>query len=468
MSDFQLCYSDESNKMMKMDEGDNGSSSIIKTSSPLFSISECLLRIFEYLKEDPNSLFSILLVNRTWCRVAVPILWSRPFELLKNRKNNYHIMTTYFQCLEDDQKFPLQLLKESSPSFDYPIFLRHLCCNTMMIVIELWFDNFLSNGIKSDEEETCLRLLVRQFLKLIMSKTPSLETLILWKNSLNGYNIILAESLTNCNPNTLTCLNGLSVLKLDGNYNDLDLYLLTKKCSKLKKIIINCEINSNGLNLLNNLIRVQNCLKVFKLGFKPENNLFTNKVKLGLLDSLSLHQNTLGVIEFNRCNFIDCVTVEPLKHIKNLKELIFWKCINLTPEKMFPLRDLNFNELEKLEIYVHPGISSDLIIKIIKSSNNKLKNLRLAGITPQNDLSKVLKVMGLHSKNLTDCRLVLKDGDIESFNNLLSFLDTSYNLEILYITFTDRQLPICNYEELTNHLPLNLKELQEEFFATTY
>ncbi|KAF0528463.1 f-box domain-containing protein [Gigaspora margarita] len=39
---------------------------------------ECLFTIFDNLQTDYESLFSCLLVNREWCRIIVPILWSEP------------------------------------------------------------------------------------------------------------------------------------------------------------------------------------------------------------------------------------------------------------------------------------------------------------------------------------------------------------------------------------------------------
>src|SRR6266498_1559665 len=39
---------------------------------------DVLFLIFEELKNDKNSLYSCLLVNRTWCMIAIPILWKNP------------------------------------------------------------------------------------------------------------------------------------------------------------------------------------------------------------------------------------------------------------------------------------------------------------------------------------------------------------------------------------------------------
>src|SRR5438046_2368272 len=56
----------------------------------LFLNKDVLFLIFEELKNDKKSLYSCLLVNRTWCTTAVPILWKNPSEqyfITNNSKN---------------------------------------------------------------------------------------------------------------------------------------------------------------------------------------------------------------------------------------------------------------------------------------------------------------------------------------------------------------------------------------------
>src|SRR6185437_2993988 len=52
-------------------------------------IKDTLVLIFEELKNDKNTLYSCLLVNKTWCITTIPILWKNPgkYFLEKNSKN---------------------------------------------------------------------------------------------------------------------------------------------------------------------------------------------------------------------------------------------------------------------------------------------------------------------------------------------------------------------------------------------
>ncbi|CAG8538482.1 7062_t:CDS:2, partial [Scutellospora calospora] len=405
------------------------------SSSPL-SIPECLSRIFEFLWDDKNSL-------------------------------------TYFACFDDQiqwsfiRNWMLYPIIDKSPShptlFDYPSFLRQLDLRSMFSLINTWFVKTASNEIQKrfKESEICIILISNKLLELFLSHCHVLDTLILWSGTPDY--ITLTQALSGKN----TCISRLTTLQIEGNYHDIDLFTLSQQCFHLKKLLIDVEVTYYGMNMLINLIQVQHNLEHFRLGFRPENNGFTNHVTPRLLTSLSSQTKTLHTIEFNRCNFLECDDLKELTECENIRHLILWKCVSIGPDKMRTLQNTNFSKLRRLEIYVHPGISADMVIKIIRESNNQLQSLRLAGITPQSDLIKVLAVMTINCQNLTDCRLVLKDGDNNAFNSLLSFLDVSNKLEILYITFTDRTYPICKYEEMAKHLPTGLHELVFRDFLFT-
>ncbi|CAG8826807.1 31753_t:CDS:1, partial [Racocetra persica] len=63
-------------------------------------IADILREIFEYHKDDPKTLHSLINVNRLWCCQAIPLLWRRPFEMAA--QDRYHqIIGTYIMCLSD-------------------------------------------------------------------------------------------------------------------------------------------------------------------------------------------------------------------------------------------------------------------------------------------------------------------------------------------------------------------------------
>ena len=76
------------------------------TCSKLFSgdIPELTNEIIQYFRNDFSTLYSCILVNRLFCRIAIPILWEDPFSM-KFPKN--YIIEIYLHSLNDEDKTKL-------------------------------------------------------------------------------------------------------------------------------------------------------------------------------------------------------------------------------------------------------------------------------------------------------------------------------------------------------------------------
>jgi hypothetical protein len=81
--------------------------------SKLFSgdspeVSTCII---QNLHNNFNTLYSLSLVNRFWCRLAIPLLWEDPFSI-KYRKNlTSHFLDTYFLFSNDNDKSEVNKIK---------------------------------------------------------------------------------------------------------------------------------------------------------------------------------------------------------------------------------------------------------------------------------------------------------------------------------------------------------------------
>src|ERR1700722_14335434 len=93
---------------------------------------DVLYLIFEELQGDEMSLYSCLLVNKTWCETAVPILWRNPWKRLKERRLFKErtsdkvgvLLNVIISYLSDESKSKLRehyFLRNSCPKplFDY-------------------------------------------------------------------------------------------------------------------------------------------------------------------------------------------------------------------------------------------------------------------------------------------------------------------------------------------------------------
>ncbi|KAF0556982.1 f-box domain-containing protein [Gigaspora margarita] len=85
---------------------------------------ECFFKIFDYLKTD-YSLFSCLLVNRHWCRLIVPILWSEPTDCSVDKR----LIRIYLLSLNVEEQtllipFNIILPNYSKPLFEYASYTK--------------------------------------------------------------------------------------------------------------------------------------------------------------------------------------------------------------------------------------------------------------------------------------------------------------------------------------------------------
>ncbi|CAG8797746.1 15197_t:CDS:2, partial [Racocetra fulgida] len=107
-----------------------------------------------YSIEGLRALYPCILVNRQWCRIAVPILWSQPF-LFGKDIDYLPVISMYLKCLGDQDKKSLlnqgidislmsdfnqmQLgIEDKKPMFNYPGFLRILYYEQMISAVENW------------------------------------------------------------------------------------------------------------------------------------------------------------------------------------------------------------------------------------------------------------------------------------------------------------------------------------------
>src|SRR5436190_16888184 len=166
---------------------------------------ECLTKIFEELTSsdiivDPffrndaivysnlNHLYSCVLVNRTWCSTAMPILWKDPMHWLtvkndddvkqvivpwKDQLRIYVpftyvrsgrlplLVSTYFACLPEKSRRSLKANKafkvpediiETKTYFDYPFFLRRLNLPALIYAVSMWSQQHHSVEESFDED----------------------------------------------------------------------------------------------------------------------------------------------------------------------------------------------------------------------------------------------------------------------------------------------------------------------------
>ncbi|EXX50621.1 hypothetical protein GLOIN_2v1784405 [Rhizophagus irregularis DAOM 181602=DAOM 197198] len=144
---------------------------------------ECLSEILEYLEKDEPTLYSCLLVNRLWCKIAVRILWSNVWDF----KSSYQrrpvskassILDTLIACLPSESKelliknkFYISASDLKPTLFNYVEFCKVLSINEINIIV----DNVLR--IKKSIKPSDFRnsLVANEVCKMFISQISSLK-----------------------------------------------------------------------------------------------------------------------------------------------------------------------------------------------------------------------------------------------------------------------------------------------------
>lgn len=111
--------------------------------------------ILRNLRNDIKSLHSCILVNRFWCRIAIPLLWENPFS---NKLNNpkSHFLDIYLSSLQDDDNNVLEELEINRintrlSSFNYPSYIKTVDTHKIEMIIREWILYFTTLANETDE-----------------------------------------------------------------------------------------------------------------------------------------------------------------------------------------------------------------------------------------------------------------------------------------------------------------------------
>ncbi|GES75702.1 hypothetical protein GLOIN_2v1774869 [Rhizophagus clarus] len=111
---------------------------------------DCIYDILEYLQDfrDFRSiLFNCMLVNRFWCRTAIPLLYANPFATCKKG-----IILTFTLCFSKEEilqlknqmnnNFMININDEYKPLFDYPKYLKIYNYSSINFTILGWINSY--------------------------------------------------------------------------------------------------------------------------------------------------------------------------------------------------------------------------------------------------------------------------------------------------------------------------------------
>ncbi|PKK59901.1 hypothetical protein RhiirC2_857123 [Rhizophagus irregularis] len=333
--------------------------------SKIFSgdLPELTNEIIKCLRKDFSTLYSCILVNRLWCRLAIPLLWEDPFCI---PTQNYSYIEIYLSYLKEDDKEKFNeygiinnLLPSNTLLFNYPSLIKYLKTTRICFSVETWVGTLMN-----DNPEKLKKLVCRSLFEIFLENEGNLhsfEFIMLTDNHFAYFNdtieLILQNSIFTYNIKHLTLQinirnNAMIIIPL--------LKFLYSNCSSISSIVFDFHItNDNNRSLIEKcllqIIISQHNLKRISFGYHTK-NLYNPFLSL----KNSNCSNTLNTIIFNGINFKNIITIlqEVFDQLNVLESIHILYCDSLNSDfvqqiikvtKPFKLRSLFMNEILHIE-----------------------------------------------------------------------------------------------------------------------
>ncbi|CAI2165383.1 4087_t:CDS:1 [Funneliformis geosporum] len=459
--------------------------------------------VLRFLRQDRNTLFSCILVNRTICRLAIPLLWKNPFTSNDSLEeiNQYQsalLIRTYLACLTEDERRYLtnkgvEIRNFPKPLFDYACFLEEMMysCplyNSTLCWILLEYHKYTKdrlNGIRNmyqfDESEIQHPLI--NSLYSMLFKKSKIKTLGISIDMLKIKDPIDQQLFDNMNSSNLSNLSWLIIylkdnsIGLEVNQHSFDflLSIIKKWCHKIKHVRISNLLVFAHQNLpkIQEIISQQQRLVKLEL-LTPKQNVIINDI---LLNLKSHDFSFLSEMEIHDTDLSDNSLLEGLSSIDSLKSLYLLKCRGISMHNVHILSDSSIS-LQKLK-FISNEFPPGLIISTIGKSLNELKtnqldkeaaelisyncsesltNLEIVGVNLQTqkifyDLIIRLK---LNSLKISCCR----ESTGQILNDLGKNLPNSLKYLSLFGLYTFKGLTVEHFENLLSNCNASLESLE--------
>ncbi|CAG8705440.1 uncharacterized protein OCT59_016097 [Rhizophagus irregularis] len=354
---------------------------------------DILFLIFEELKDDKDSLFSSILVNKNWCEVAIPILWKDPWKnLIKERL----LLETVVSFLTNESRdymishgLNLLIKPDKPPLFNYISFCRYLNLHKLERIIYT---------IRNIKEEIKWSMISEEIFKLFINKNNRFTHLIIpygYKRQiqyLSGFE---------------HCFSELESLRCDVKTNQGFLNGLAQVCKSIKKLVVNVRvINKPGII---DLIEAQTKLEDVRFVF----DLMTRRI-----DDI-LFYRICGKSLVKRANTIRHLQVNN-ELIPNLSSYVNLISLEIgTHEHNASWNNLENVSLPSLRILKAHKVPTNILVNFIENNKGILLEIKISDISFEVHTKKLIQAIYNNCPNLQYLELIINDDDILELENLL-------------------------------------------------
>jgi hypothetical protein len=376
--------------------------------------------IIKELDNDNNTLFNCLLVNKLWCELTIPTLWSdclnHRLKLRSFYEKNISLVKILLTFLSEKSKniliekeINLSFIQTQKPLFNYISFCRTIVTFDVAKVIKDCFDPPLSENQEKVIEE--------EFYDMIFDKCFKLNHLnISHELYYKKHDMMrLKDSLSNL------------VELICGQCMDEEIfYNLAKICVNIKKLELKGSNKNNNQGLIK-LIEVQNKLEYFIYsGDKGQNwDNFCEEIGQALIK----HKNTLKHIN---AKIRLCIPPTILDSFENLETLI----LGYSTRTMNGLHLVKLPKLQNLRVCYLTELK-----ELIQNTSGNLKTIQIHNQHSQNlkveDIMQIIIAIYQHCPKLEYVCIPFVDtiddalGDLlincNQLKNIIIYHDGSFN-----------------------------------------
>ncbi|CAB4403436.1 unnamed protein product [Rhizophagus irregularis] len=433
--------------------------------SKIFSgdLPELTNEIIQHFRNDFSTLYSCILVNRLWCRLAVPLLWEDPFS--KHDPKNCHFIEIYLSKSNEDDKakfneygIEYDLLRSNSTLFNYPSFIKYLNYGDTYRSVKEWIDILVDDDDLIEVGE----LIYKSLLEIFIKNEGILHSFGYAISTLDSYCDDTLELILQ-NPNFTYNIKDLTLFLHDMSFkitiNIIPfLKFFSSNCNSISSINF-CYLpstdNINDLSLIENcisqIIISQHNLKTISFKFNANYNSF-----LPLKNSNC--SNTLSTIIFHYIDFKNILTVlqEVFNQLNVLESVHIFYCRSLNSDfvqqiikviKPFKLRSLLMNEILHVE-------SLQLLLQ---KCGDYLENFKYGYMGKEYEESRPL-LLEFIIKYCTKIKRFISDKP-DNFNVYLLIENIGRTLNYISIDLDDQDLSQIILQNLGRVLPSKLEYL---------
>ncbi|RIA89086.1 hypothetical protein C1645_806438 [Glomus cerebriforme] len=433
----------------------------------LFS-NNCLESVIDNLKDNKETLFSCLLVNRLLCKHVIPYLWSSPFDLEINPNKHKLIIRTYISCLREEEKQWLINYQElTTPTIDYPKYLKIFNNNQIQEAVEKFISE--EKEEKEEEETEKIGLLYKLITNLLFKNTKGFTDLEITRN----YSTITDIKFTNL----IQALTKLHTFEFSG------------VCSqKICQLFKNFAQNINTIQKLSILFQPQNGQEIAFEIILSITELIKSQTEITSLtisqyldncnyseiySSINFHSNSLKFLRIEGLVQVQQL-LNVLKNCNNLETLQLWEIDGIDNDNLFNSNYPGFEIKNIKNLYCDGYYSNHSTLTTIRFflriCNQNLKMLWLSHVTKE-----ILKDIGDYFPNLNYLSLKIYEEELPYLikllpsmileNFTLSIIPNSNNNELLL--FNNHNIAI-NFTtslimQLTNSMPITLRYFGIDF-----